>query len=59
LHRLSGSRPGLAPPPLCKTAPTSLGRRSCSLNSPNLRRACTPSPCRGSGRLGKQKRAAK
>uniref|UniRef100_A0A3Q4GH34 Uncharacterized protein n=5 Tax=Pseudocrenilabrinae TaxID=318546 RepID=A0A3Q4GH34_NEOBR len=47
--------PGL--PRLCKSEPTSLGRHSCSSSLPNHHQACTPSPCRGSGHLGMQKRA--
>uniref|UniRef100_A0AAQ5Y0I3 Uncharacterized protein n=1 Tax=Amphiprion ocellaris TaxID=80972 RepID=A0AAQ5Y0I3_AMPOC len=42
---------------LRQLGPTSLGRHSCSSSSPSRHQACIPSPCRGSGRLGKQKRA--
>uniref|UniRef100_A0A8C9ZLK3 Uncharacterized protein n=1 Tax=Sander lucioperca TaxID=283035 RepID=A0A8C9ZLK3_SANLU len=38
--------------------PTSLGRHSCSSGLPSRHPACIPSPCRGSGHLGMQKRAA-
>uniref|UniRef100_A0A3P8Z753 Uncharacterized protein n=1 Tax=Esox lucius TaxID=8010 RepID=A0A3P8Z753_ESOLU len=45
------------PPQRCKSGPTSQGRHSCSSSSPDLRQACTPSPCRGSGHLGRHKTA--
>lgn len=54
----SGFHPEPAPPQQCKSAPTSLGHHSCSSDSPSHPLACTPSPCRGSGHLGMQKRAA-
>lgn len=53
-----GFHPEPALPRPCKSAPTSLGRHSCSSSSPSHRRACIPSPCRGSGHLGMQRRAA-
>lgn len=55
----SGFHPEPAPPQQCKSAPISLERHSCSSDSPSRHPACTPSPCRGSGHLGMQKRAAK
>jgi len=54
----SGFRPEPAPLRPCKSGPTSPGRRSCSSSWPSRRPACIPSPCRGSGHLGMQKRAA-
>lgn len=55
----SGFHPEPAPPQQCKSAPISLERHSCSSDSPSRHPAYTPSPCRGSGHLGMQKRAAK
>uniref|UniRef100_A0A3P8W5J6 Uncharacterized protein n=1 Tax=Cynoglossus semilaevis TaxID=244447 RepID=A0A3P8W5J6_CYNSE len=43
---------------LYKNGPTSLERHSCSSDSPSRPQACIPLPCRGSGHLGKQKKAA-